>query len=204
MRSIMKKSIIYFSLLLLVISNKSAAQWPSPFNTILPNIQDSITKKVLASPKTYRYQLVYTQIDRDQNGIPSFTNYTLHADAANYFNPASMVKMPLAFLAMEKLYELNQPGVNKFTTMQFDSNYQRQVAMYADTLKGVNHSAKGAAIQSVQILFRLLFQQDFVSHQRRDRQSRYSSKGRKLVVRRRAFFNQATSTASSDRSTKSR
>ena len=44
-----------------------------------------------------------------------------------------MVKMPLAFLALEKLYELNQPGVNKFTTMQFDSNYQRQVAMTADS-----------------------------------------------------------------------
>jgi hypothetical protein len=57
----------------------------------------------------------------------------LYADAENYFNPASMVKMPLAFLALEKLYELNQPGVNKYTTMQFDSNYQRQVAMIADS-----------------------------------------------------------------------
>ena len=133
MMLIMKKSLFYCSLLLLVISNNLAAQWPAPFNTILPNIQDSITKKVLASPNTYRFQLVYTKIDRDQNGLPHFTNYTLHADADNYFNPASMVKMPLAFLAMEKLNELNQSGINKFTTMQFDSNYQRQVAMYADS-----------------------------------------------------------------------
>jgi hypothetical protein len=129
----MKKSLFYCTLLLLVISNNLAAQWPAPFNTILPNIQDSIAKKVLANPNTYRFQLVYTKIDRDQQGIPHFTNYTLYADAENYFNPASMVKMPLAFLAMEKLYELNQPGVNKFTTMQFDSNYQRQVAMTADS-----------------------------------------------------------------------
>jgi hypothetical protein len=129
----MKKSLFYCTLLLLVISNKLTAQWPAPFNTILSGIQDSVTKKVLVNPKTYRYQLVYTKIDRDQNGIPHFTNYTLHADPENYFNPASMVKMPLAFLAMEKLYELNLPGVNKYTTMQFDSNYQRQVAMYADS-----------------------------------------------------------------------
>jgi hypothetical protein len=129
----MKKSLFYCTLLLLVISNKSTAQWPAPFNSILSGIQDSVTKKVLANPKTYRYQLVYTKIDRDQNGTPHFTNYTLHADPENYFNPASMVKMPLAFLAMEKLYELNLPGVNKYTTMQFDSNYQRQVAMYADS-----------------------------------------------------------------------
>ncbi|MEY3291236.1 MAG: hypothetical protein RLZZ266_261 [Bacteroidota bacterium] len=129
----MKKSLFYCTLLLLVISNKLTAQWPAPFSSILSGIQDSVTKKVLASPKIYRYQLVYTKIDRDQNGIPHFTNYTLHADPENYFNPASMVKMPLAFLAMEKLYELNLPGVNKYTTMQFDSNYQRQVAMYADS-----------------------------------------------------------------------
>ena len=129
---IMKKSLFFITLLLLVVSNKLMAQWPAPFNTILSSIQDSVTKKVLASPKTYRYQLVYTQIDRDQNGIPHFTNHTLYADADGYFNPASMVKMPLAFLAMEKLNELNQPGVNKFTSMQFDSNYQRQVAMYED------------------------------------------------------------------------
>jgi hypothetical protein len=129
----MKKSLFYCTLLLLVISNNLTAQWPALFNSILSGIQDSVTKKVLASPKIYRYQLVYTKIDRDQNGIPHFTNYTLHADPENYFNPASMVKMPLAFLAMEKLYELNLPGVNKYTTMQFDSNYQRQVAMYADS-----------------------------------------------------------------------
>jgi len=129
----MKKSLFYFILLLLVKANSINAQLPAPFNAILPSIQDSIAKKVLSSPNTYRLQLVYTQIDRDQNGIPRFTNHTLYADAENYFNPASMVKMPLAFLAMEKLYELNQPGVNKYTSMQFDSNYQRQVAMYADS-----------------------------------------------------------------------
>lgn len=133
MMLIMKKSLFYIILLFLLVSNNLTAQWPTPFNAILPGIQDSITKKVLASPNTYRFQLVYTTIDRDKNGVPHFTNYTLHADAENYFNPASMVKMPLAFLAMEKLYELNQPGVNKFTTMQFDSNYQRQVPMTADS-----------------------------------------------------------------------
>ena len=130
---IMKKSLFYIILLLVVKANSINAQWPAPFNAILPSIQDSVAKKVLASPNTYRLQLVYTQIDRDQNGIPRFTNHTLYADADYYFNPASMVKMPLAFLAIEKLYELNQPGVNKYTTMQFDSNYQRQVAMYTDS-----------------------------------------------------------------------
>lgn len=128
----MKKSLLFVSLFLLVNTNKIAAQLPTPFSTILNTIQDSCTKKVLESPNTYRYQLIYTQIDRDQNGTPKFTNHALHVDEATYFNPASMVKMPLAFLAMEKLHELNQPGVHKLTGMQFDSSYPRQVAMNVD------------------------------------------------------------------------
>ena len=129
----MKNTFLFVSLFFLVKAHQVAAQLPAPFNTILSTIQDSVTKKVLDNPDTYRYQLVYTKIDRDQRGVPHFTNYTLNADANNYFNPASMVKMPLAFLSLEKLNEMNLPGINKFTTIQFDSNYQRQVAMYADS-----------------------------------------------------------------------
>ncbi len=129
----MKNWLLFLSLNLFLVNQKSAAQLPAPFNTILSTIQDSVTKKVLDNPDTYRYQLVYTKIDRDHRGVPHITNYTLNADANNYFNPASMVKMPLAFLSLEKLNEMNLPGINKFTTIQFDSNYQRQVAMYTDS-----------------------------------------------------------------------
>ncbi|MDE3256065.1 MAG: serine hydrolase [Bacteroidota bacterium] len=86
----------------------------------------------MANPSIFRYQIIYTQINRDKNGVPHFTNYELNTDSNQYFNPASMVKMPLAFLSLEKLNELNKQGVNKNTTIQFDSNYQRQVAMYQD------------------------------------------------------------------------
>jgi hypothetical protein len=100
---------------------------------ILSSIQDSTTKAVLANPATFRYQIVYTQINRDKNGVPHFKNYTLQVDPDKYFNPASMVKMPLAFLSLEKLHELNKPDINKHTTILFDSSYQRQVSMYADS-----------------------------------------------------------------------
>ena len=100
---------------------------------ILATIQDSTTKSVLANPNTFRYQIIYTQINRDKNGVPHFKNYTLQVDPDKYFNPASMVKMPLAFLSLEKLHELNKPVINKHTTILFDSSYQRQVSMYADS-----------------------------------------------------------------------
>jgi len=109
------------------------AQQNELIQNILGSIKDSTTKSVLANPATFRYQIIYTQINRDKNGVPHFTNYKLNVDPNQYFNPASMVKMPLAFLSLEKLHELNKKEINKYTTILFDSNYQRQVAMYADS-----------------------------------------------------------------------
>ncbi len=94
---------------------------------------DPVFQKVLANPLQYRVQIIYTQINRDKNNRPSFTNYYFHHDPYLYFNPASTVKMPLAFLALEKLNDLNKPGINKFTTIQFDSAFERQVAMSVDS-----------------------------------------------------------------------
>lgn len=129
----MKKRLLFASLFLCMTAHKLSAQMPAPFNRILNSIQDPVTKKALENPNIYRYQIVYTQINRDKKGVPHFTNYTLQASPEKYFNPASMVKMPLAFLSMEKLNELKTTGVNKFTSMEFDSSYERQVAMYADS-----------------------------------------------------------------------
>ena len=129
----MKKRLLFASLFLCMTAHKLSAQMPAPFNRILNSIQDPVTKKALENPNIYRCQIVYTQINRDKKGVPHFTNYTLQASPEKYFNPASMVKMPLAFLSMEKLNELKTQGVNKFTSMEFDSSYTRQVAMYADS-----------------------------------------------------------------------
>ena len=100
---------------------------------ILNDIRDSTTKSVLSNLDQHRIQIIYTQINRDKKGKPSFTNYHLNFDPDLYFNPASMVKMPLAFLSLEKLQEMNKPGVNKNTRMKYDSSYERQVAMTNDS-----------------------------------------------------------------------
>jgi hypothetical protein len=129
----MKKILIISSFLFLVILNKLQAQSDVLMTTILSGVKDSVANMVLAKPDIFRYQLIYTQINRDKNGVPHFTNYRLNVDPATYFNPASMVKMPLAFLSLEKLHELNIRGIDKYTSMKFDSSYQRQVAMITDS-----------------------------------------------------------------------
>jgi hypothetical protein len=100
---------------------------------ILAAEPDSLLQSVLNHPETYRYQIIYTQIDRDKNNKPFFKNYYYNYDSLQYFNPASTVKMPLAFLSLEKLNKLDQPGVDKFTSMQFDSAYSRQTVLYKDS-----------------------------------------------------------------------
>jgi len=95
--------------------------------------KDSLFQSVISHPEIYRYQIIYTQINRDKNNIPSFTNYYYNYDSLRYFNPASTVKMPLAFLSLEKLDQMKQKDVNMFTPMQFDSGYSRQTTLYKDS-----------------------------------------------------------------------
>ena len=121
--------------LMLISMYKSNAQPKTDtllFN-ILNGINDPNAKMILKNPQVYRCQIIYTQIDRNKKGVPYFTNHYFNVDPELYFNPASMVKMPLAFLSLEKLNEMNVKGVDKFTSMEFDSSYERQVAMKSDS-----------------------------------------------------------------------
>ena len=101
--------------------------------SILETNKDSLFQQVLRDPGTYRLQIIYTQINRDKANKPTFTNYYFQYDPSLYFNPASMVKMPLAFLALEKLNTLKQKGVDKYTTIQFDSSQAWQRPLNKDT-----------------------------------------------------------------------
>jgi len=95
--------------------------------------KDSLFTSVIQHPDIYRYQIIYTQINRDKNNVPSFTNYYFNYDSLQYFNPASTVKMPLAFLSLEKLNSLKDKGIDKFTSMQYDSAYSRQSVLFKDS-----------------------------------------------------------------------
>jgi len=95
--------------------------------------KDSLFQSVIKHPEIYRYQIIYTRINRDKNNIPSFSNYYFNYDSLQYFNPASTVKMPLAFLSLEKLNTLKEKDIDKFTPMQYDSGYSRQTVLYKDS-----------------------------------------------------------------------
>ncbi|MBS1639813.1 MAG: serine hydrolase [Bacteroidetes bacterium] len=82
---------------------------------------------------SFKVQIIYTQINRDKNNTPHFTNYYFNVDANNYFNPASTVKLPLAFLSLEKFNNLKEKNINAYTSMLFDSAYSNQVIRHSDS-----------------------------------------------------------------------
>jgi hypothetical protein len=119
-----KFNIFFIIILMFSLINAEAQPANNDFlKQLLLKNPDSIFQQVLKESSKYRCQIIYTQINRDKNNRPTFKNYHLNLDSSNYFNPASMVKMPLAFLSLEKLNNMNVAGVNKFTPIIFDSSY---------------------------------------------------------------------------------
>src|SRR6187399_2651331 len=129
----MRRYTIIFVLLISSVSSITQPRTSMLLKDIFGVEKDSLFQSVIQHPEIYRYQIIYTQINRDRNNIPSFTNYYFNYDSLQYFNPASTVKMPLAFLSLEKLNGLKQKGVSMFTPMQYDSGYSRQTVLYKDS-----------------------------------------------------------------------
>jgi hypothetical protein len=125
----------YFLILFACLCCTLAAQPKT--DTLLQNVllknKNPLLQNVVQQKDTFRLQIIYTQINRDKNNIPSFKNYYFNEDSNLFFNPASTVKLPLALLSLEKLNEMNIKGVNKYTAMQFDSVHPWQVPAYKDS-----------------------------------------------------------------------
>ena len=138
---------------LLVLNLSAQRVTDSALLSILRKSNHPVLQKVLAEPDKYRCQIIYTEINRNRQNQPSFKNHYFNYDPALYFNPASMVKMPLAFLSLEKLKKLNIKGVDKNSLMIFDSSFSGQVPLLKDTtsasgLPSIAHFIKRAFLIS--------------------------------------------------------
>jgi len=75
----------------------------------LKNLLEShrdLFEHVLNHPTHNEVQILYTQIDRDENNVPHFKSYSYRLNANHYFYPASTVKLPTAIFALEKMNEI--------------------------------------------------------------------------------------------------
>lgn len=95
-------------------------------------MEDEKLKPFLDQKDSLKIQVIYTRIDRDKDNKPRFTDFYFNVNPANYFYPASTVKLPTALLALEKLKRLNTAGVNRNTTMVTGKATALQSAVYND------------------------------------------------------------------------
>lgn len=72
---------------------------------------------VWSEPRRHRLQLLYTRIERDAAGKPSFRHHAWRLDRDRYFWPASLVKLPIAAFALERARELSALGIDRDTPM---------------------------------------------------------------------------------------
>ncbi len=155
---ILKPTYILFLLVLIITisscssssnTNKTAkamqAATYKPNGTIDPFLnellkKDSFVATILNNPTQYNAQIIYTKIDRIAKNEPVFTMHSITADPSFYYYPASTVKMPIAFLALQKIKELNAKGIiiTKNMTMLTGTSTSMQTAVTADSTAPYN------------------------------------------------------------------
>ena len=137
------------------------------------NIPDTypVLKNVLQNPETYQVQILYTQIDRDENNLPSFKDFDFRLDDNKYFYPASTVKLPVAILALEWLGEQNIERLTAKSIMLTDSVRPSQLPVYYDStaanlLPSIAHYIKKILLVSDNDAYNRLYEllgQDYIN-----------------------------------------
>ncbi len=87
---------------------------------------------ILSNPSRYRVQIIYTKIDRDAGNHPKLTTYYYRNFPAELISPASMVKLPLALLTLERLSLMQGQGITRDTRYATDSTFRCQVSTLKD------------------------------------------------------------------------
>lgn len=99
-----------FLLLCLLASTTANAQDTVLLKQLL-QAKPILFNQLLQNSDSFRVQILYTQIDRDRKNKPIFRDYSFQLNPDHYFYPASTVKMPVAFLALEKLSKAKRAGL---------------------------------------------------------------------------------------------
>lgn len=119
---------LFFLLYFNCFAQKTSRYLDSLLKTGLPQHITALTNH-----GKYKLQIIYTQITRDKNNKPSFKNYYWRADTAQFYYPASLVKLPVSIMALEKVNELSRYNIDRNTTMITDSVFFCQKKVYKDT-----------------------------------------------------------------------
>lgn len=113
----MQKFLIFLFFLIFFSNSKIFCQ--NNFLLDLMMTRPQYFENVINNAEEYRIQIIYTQIDRDSTGFPHFTDYSFRLDSSEYYYVASMVKLPLILMTLEKLDKIE--NIDKNTKVIFDA-----------------------------------------------------------------------------------
>jgi hypothetical protein len=130
-----------------------------------------VLKNIIQNPDSFQVQILYTQIDRDENNVPSFRDFDFRLNDDKYFYPASTVKLPVAILALEWLGEQDIDGLTANSVMLTDSVRSSQFPAFYDStasnlLPSIAHYIKKILLVSDNDAYNRLYEllgQDYIN-----------------------------------------
>lgn len=177
----------YFFFLLMTSLTASAQEIDTVFLKNLLESHRDLFEHVLNHPTHNEVQILYTQIDRDENNAPHFRSYSYRLNAKHYFYPASTVKLPTAIFALEKLNELNIKGLTVKSTMITDSAFAGQTKVKYDSssrngLPSINNYIKKILLVSDNDAYNRLY--EFVGREEINQKlKKYELNGTRIIGR---------------------
>jgi hypothetical protein len=97
-------------------------------------------------------RIVYVQIDRNKNQDPKLKYFTLGLERNDYFYPASLVKLPVSFMALERVNELKKsyvPWLDKTTKLEIIQAEDCQSSLYNDSTTKEGHANLAGFIRRI-------------------------------------------------------
>ena len=89
----------------------SCSSTTNPIELIIKKREPQL-KPIYKNKENHNLQILYTKVERDSLGMPSFIEYDYKIDSNQYFYPASTMKLPIVALTLQKINELRNTGIN--------------------------------------------------------------------------------------------
>lgn len=117
----------------------------------------------LQTGNKHQVQILYTQINRDAQNLPTFKSFGYGIDPQHYFYPASTVKLAAVIFALEKVNRLEASGLSIYSHMLTDTAFQKQSIAHEDSTAqdgkpSIAHYIKKTLLTSDNDAFNRLFE----------------------------------------------
>lgn len=123
----MKSKVIFNGILSsLLFSSVTAFAQDENITLLLHKDTTAAIRRVVQHPYKFRVQVAYTQIRKSSEGKAEFASSDFRINDDEYFYPATLVKLPIAALALEKINSLHVSGLSKDSYLKVQAPYSKK------------------------------------------------------------------------------